>query len=260
MSSGSREILDPIDRVAPTVRPDRRAVMRQDWHHLTFLHWVVPAERLRPLVPAGLELDLFDGKAYVGLVPFTMTGVRPVGVPPVPLLSSFHETNLRTYVHVGGRDPGVWFFSLDAASRLAVIGARTWFHLPYYFARMSVTVSGRGGAAVPDSVAYASERRWPAPVPATCAVRCAPRGAPGLARLGTLEHFLAERYLLYASRRDRLYRGQVHHAPYPLQPAEISALGETTLAAAGLPHPDDPPLAHYARVVRVEVFPLQRVG
>ena len=97
--------ITPIDRLAPTVRPPR-AVMRQNWLQLLFLHWVVAPERLRPLVPAGLDLDLFEGRAYVGLVPFTMTGVRPVWAPAVPGLSSFHETNVRTYVHRAGRDPG----------------------------------------------------------------------------------------------------------------------------------------------------------
>src|SRR5215470_10299103 len=110
--------------------------MRQNWRELLFLHWEIRPDRVRRLVPPQLDLDLFEGTAYVGLVPFTMTGVRPVGLLPVPRLSRFHETNVRTYVHRAGRDPGVWFFSLDAANRLAVLGARIGFHLPYYHARM----------------------------------------------------------------------------------------------------------------------------
>src|SRR3954464_8579029 len=98
-----------IDRIAPTRRPDDWVVMRQRWAHLLFLHWEVPAESVRPLVPAGLDLDLFEGKAYVGLIPFTTTGVRPPGLPPVGGMSRAHEVNVRTYVHRGGRDPGVWF-------------------------------------------------------------------------------------------------------------------------------------------------------
>src|SRR5690606_7514720 len=125
------DVDDGIDRIAPSIRPDRLVVMHQIWRYVLFLHWSIPPERLRPLLPPGLELDLYRGEAYVGLVPFTMTGVRPVLTPSIPFVSSFHETNLRTYVHVEGRDPGVWFFSLDAASTLAVIGARAALSLPY---------------------------------------------------------------------------------------------------------------------------------
>src|SRR4051812_24259993 len=107
---------DPIDRLAPGRCPDRQPVMYQKWRSLLFLHWALPPEAVRPLLPAGLDLDVYQGSAYVGLVPFTMRGVRPVGLPAVPWLSNFHETNVRTYVHAGGRDPGVWFFSLDAAN------------------------------------------------------------------------------------------------------------------------------------------------
>ena len=248
--SASSIAVTPFDRLAPAVRPPQRAVMRQNWRHLLFLHWVVSSEQLRPLVPSRLDLDLFEGRAYVGLVPFTMTGVRPVWAPVVPGLSSFHETNVRTYVHRAGRDPGVWFFSLDAANPLAVALARTFFHLPYYYARMGLTLE-------PEAISYASRRIGA--TSATCAIRCSPRGAAAPAQAGTLEHFLAERYLLYAAHRGRLYRGQVHHTPYPLQGAAVSVLEETLLAAAGIERPDEAPLGHFARSVNVEVFPLTRV-
>ncbi|MGZ4809473.1 MAG: YqjF family protein, partial [Thermoanaerobaculia bacterium] len=114
------------------MKPDQQAVMRQDWHHLLFLHWEIPPSELQKMLPPGLTLDTFDGKAYVGLIPFTMTGVRPILTPPLPGISSFHEVNVRTYVHHEGRDPGVWFFSLDAANRIAVAVARRAFHLPYF--------------------------------------------------------------------------------------------------------------------------------
>ena len=251
-TSASSRSTDPIDRLAPRVRPPGRAAMRQDWSQLLFLHWSVAPEQLRPLVPAALDLDLFEGRAYVGLVPFTMTGVRPVWAPAVPGLSNFHETNVRTYVHRAGRDPGVWFFSLDAANPVAVALARTLFHLPYYHARMRLTQEG-------EAIAYASERLWPGPGPATCRVRCTPGGPVAPATLGSIDYFLAERYFVYASHRDRLYRGQVHHAPYPLQSAEVATIEETMVAAAGIGRPDEAPLAHFARGVRVEVFPLTRV-
>jgi uncharacterized protein len=259
MSTATPDPVASIDRVAPTRRPDRPAVMRQNWSHLLFLHWAVPVESLRPLLPPGLELDLHEGRAYVGLVPFTMTGVRPVGLPPVPPLSNFHETNVRTYVHVGGRDPGVWFFSLDAANRVAVLVARAWFHLPYHFARMSLTPQGTRSDGAPEALTYASERRWPGPVPARSAIQAAPRGPVTSPQVDTLEHFLAERYLLYAYRRGQLYRGQVHHTPYPLQTADVLALDETLIAATGLSRPGGPPLAHYAGGLSVEIFGLRRV-
>jgi uncharacterized protein len=250
---------DGTDRVAPTIRPDRRAVMRQDWHHLLFLHWSIPAEQLRPSLPTGLELDLYEGRAYVGLTPFTMTGVRPAWIPPIPFVSSFHETNVRTYVHAGGRDPGVWFFSLDASSTLAVIAARTLLGLPYRCAQIDMAFERAALQAAPV-IDYKLRRRWPGPTPASCAVRYAPRGPVSSAVLGSLEYFLVERYVLYNAARGQLYRGRIHHAPWPLQGADVPALDETLLAAAGIARPDEPPLAHYGREVRVEIFAAERVG
>ena len=248
-----------IDRLSPTIRPDRRVVMRQNWRLLSFLHWEVPPDRLRALLPTGLELDLFEGRAYVGLVPFTMTGVRPVGLPAWRPLSDFHETNVRIYVHHEGRDPGVWFFSLDAANPIAVALARAWFHLPYYHASMSVTREPTDPPTEPGVISYESERRKTFPIRANCAVRVRPMGPVAPARPGTLDHFLVERYILYASNRGRLYQGRVHHPPYPLQAGEVLALDESLLAAAGLSRPEEKPLVHFASGVDVEVFGLQRL-
>lgn len=239
-----------IDRMSATRRPAGPAVQRQSWHELLFLHWSVPVEALRPLVPPALEIDTYEGRAYVGLVPFTMTGVRPVWAPAVPGLSSFHEVNVRTYVHLEGREPGVWFLSLDASSRVAVLVARTAYHLPYRFARMSLTRGPQG------EVRYSSERRWPGPTPAACALRYWPSGPAAPAAEGSLDHFLAERYVLYAERRGRLLRGRVHHPPYPLQAAGFADLDESLLSAAGVQHGTERPLAHYARGVSVELFAL----
>jgi uncharacterized protein len=249
-----------IDRIGPTRQPRRWPVMRQSWRELLFLHWPVPPEAMRPLVPPQLELDLFDGAAYVGLVPFTMTGVRPVGLPSMPGLSSFHETNVRTYVHRDGRDPGVWFFSLDAANRVAVALARSWYHLPYYHARMFLE---REPAARPDDprpILYAGVRRRPDPRPASYLIRANPIGAGRPAQPGTLEHFLVERYILYALADDRLYQGRVHHHPYPLQGADILTLDESLLAAAGIRRPDSAPLGHFAAGVDVKVYALRRTA
>src|SRR5262249_60783837 len=137
------------------------------WRDLLFLHWAVPAEPLRALVPEQLDLDLFEGTAYVGLVPFSMTDVRPVGLPPIVGLSRFHETNVRTYVHRAGSDPGVWFFSLDAANRVAVALARRLYHLPYYFARMFLEREGGAHPEHPGPILYAGSRRRPDPRPAS---------------------------------------------------------------------------------------------
>jgi len=247
----------PIDRIAPTLRPPGLGVMRHRWARLLFLHWEVEAGPLARLLPPGLELDTFRGRAFVGLVPFTMTGIRPVLLPPVRGLSSFHEVNVRTYVHRGGRDPGVWFFSLDAANAAAVKLARWTYKLPYHFARMRMDPPD--GAADPGVITYESERLWPGPLPARCRIRYEPTGTPAPAEPGTIEHFLAERYILYASARGLLYTGQVHHTPYPLQAARLLDLDETLIAASGIMRPSTPPLAHYAREVRVRVYPLRSI-
>jgi uncharacterized protein len=246
-----------IDRLAPTQRPLQRAVMRQKWRDLLFIHWPVNPEVLRPLIPAQLELDLFEGTAYVGLVPFTMTGVRPVGLPAVAGLSSFHETNVRTYVRLADRDPGVWFFNLEASNSIAVRLARRLFHLPYHYARMFLEHECTACAGEPTTILYAGSRRWPGPLPASYSVRATPVGPVQPAAAGTLEHFLVERYILFTSWKGQLHQGRVHHTSYPLQSADILWLDETLLAAAGIERPKITPLAHFAGGVNVEVFPLR---
>jgi uncharacterized protein YqjF (DUF2071 family) len=235
-------------REAPAARP----VMRQIWRHLGFLHWPIDGATVARRLPPGLELDTFEGVAYLGLVPFTI----PLSRTPrlgLPLAPAFHEVNLRTYVHRGGRDPGVWFFSLDAASRLAVAGARAAYHLPYFHARMSMEVTGDA------TISYRS-RRPHARVAAELAAEYAPTGPAVPAAAGTREFFLAERYLLYAWDGEQLTSARVHHAPYPLQPAAASDIRETLTSAAGLPPPSGPaPLVHYAREVDVRIYRPRRV-
>lgn len=234
-----------------------RPAQRQGWRHLLFLHWEVEAELLRAFLPAGLELDTYQGRAFVGLVPFTMTGVRPAWGPALPWISHFHETNVRTYVKRGA-EAGVWFFSLDAANPLAVVGARALFSLPYFHASMRLEVDERPGE--PPVITYSSRRLPPGPRPATLSVRYRPTGAPAPATPGSLEHFLAERYSLFAQRFGAVRLGRVRHAPYPLQPAVVESWSEDLLKAAGLRRPDTPPLAHYARGVDVEVFALEKAA
>jgi hypothetical protein len=227
--------------------------MRQRWEKLLFLHWPVAPEMVQALLPSGLTVDTFGGRAYVGLVPFTMRGVRPVWSPSVPGLSHFHECNVRTYVHENGREPGVWFWSLDAANPLAVKIARGLWHLPYFHARMNLTEES-------GKISYSTTRTHRNAPGGECHVRYRPQGAPAPATPETLPYFLAERYILYAEKRNRLYKGRVHHVPYPLQEASVEKLTETLVQASGLPPShllSDTPLAHYAEGVNVEVFPLQ---
>lgn len=242
-----------IDRTLPA--PGGRLTMRPGWHHLLFLHWTIPAEVLRPLLPSGLELDLFDGRAYIGLVPFTMTRVRPHWLPILPwrrYYEDFHEINVRTYVHHEGRNPGVWFFSLDAANSLAVQAARAWYKLPYFRAAMTLDEGD-------EQIHYTSRRLWPQPLPANCDITYRPAGLPAPATPGSLDHFLIERYFLYSYARGNLYRGRVHHTPYPVQSAEVSSFEENLLAASGIVRPLDSPLAHYASGVETEIYTLERL-
>jgi hypothetical protein len=226
--------------------------MTQSWRELLFLHWEVSPEVLQPRLPPGLTLDTFEGRAYVGLVPFTMRDVRPLWSPPVPFLSHFHETNVRTYVHLGGESPGVWFFSLDAANPVAVQLARTLWKLPYFSAKMRLAIDDEGVRR------YSTERSGKPAVGAR--FRWKPEGEPTPAAPGTLAHFLCERYFLYAFDGRRLQRGQVHHRPYPLQRARLLHQESTLVAEAGIPISGPPALVHYAAGVDVEVFPLHCVG
>lgn len=251
------ETTDTIDRLRPGRRPKEPAVMHQRWSDLLFLHWPVPVECLRPLVPPALTIDTFEGEAFVGLVPFAVSGLRPPLLPPLPVLSRFDEVNVRTYVHLGGRDPGVWFFSLDASSLLAVQAARALYKLPYYAARIRFT--GRGSRSPDGFIEFACERSRKGSKAVGCTVRYRPTASATPAEPGTLEHFLIERYVLYAESKGSLYRARVHHLPYPVQPAEVEGLRDSLVAAAGLPGPDSPPLAHYAAGVEVEVFPPKQI-
>ncbi len=246
-----------MDRLAPARRPDDRPAGFQRWRTLAFLHWEVPVEAVTALLPEGLEVDTFEGRAYVGVVPFTMRDVSPWWSPSVPGVSNFHELNVRTYVHAGGR-PGVWFFSLDAASSIAVLAARTGWHLPYHRASMSLEEED-------GEVRYRSRRLWPAPKPADLAVRYRVGEPLGEAVPGTFEHFLGGRCLLFASSKlspppgavAPLMSGQVHHHPYPLCRAEVSEVTESVVAACGLPASSGPPHALYSPGVDVDVFALK---
>jgi len=219
--------------------------MQQTWHDLLFAHWPLPSDALRSLVPPQLPLDTYNGQRWVGIVPFWMSGVRPRGIPAIPGLSQFPELNVRTYVTLGGK-PGVYFFSLDAASHLAVWGARSFFHLPYFYADMRVEFTG-------DEVAYRSARRRS---DAELHARYAPQSPTRFGAPGTLEHWLTERYCLYTVHRDNIYRCEIHHAPWPLQDGSAQISINTTAAAAGIQLPDTPPLLHFSKRQEVLIWPL----
>jgi uncharacterized protein YqjF (DUF2071 family) len=223
--------------------------MTMSWLDLAFLHWRFPPQVVRPHLPAGLELDCFDGSAWVGVVPFRMARVGPRGFDRVPGVSRFAELNVRTYARAG-RYRGVWFFSLDAESRLAVTGARALFHLPYFHARM--TCEARG-----PEIVYTSERRDRRGAPCRFRARYRPVQPVDPAARSALELWLTERYCLFAAdRHGRVHVGEVHHPRWPLERGEAEVIVNSTLEAAGLPAPADPPLVHFARELDVLAWPL----
>lgn len=214
-------------------------VMAQSWHDLLFAHWPVPREQLQRQIPDALEVDTWEGQAWVGVVPFRMSGVRLRGTPGVAGLSAFPELNVRTYVTAEDK-PGVWFFSLDAANAIAVAVARRWFHLPYYRARMSC--KGR------KWVEYASKRTHRGARTAELQAHYQAVGETFVPHAGSLEYFLTERYCLYAADgKGRIYRGEIHHGPWTLQPAEAELNVNTMAAAAGIVLPQSEPLLHFAK-------------
>lgn len=247
--------MDLSERLRPTHRPDRPSIGRQRWQQLCFVHWRVPAKTLQPLIPASLEIDTFDGDAWLGLVPFYMSHVRPRWSPAIPWISNFCETNLRTYVHRNGREPGVWFFSLDAARLLPVLIARKIWKLNYYWAKMKIDRKQ-------DVIQYTSQRYSnpsPASVQLTVEVETDRLPTPSNGYEESLEFFLAERYLLYTKSEKGMMQGQVHHQPYPLTRAKIKALRESISNAAGCPMVELPDHVLFSEGVDVEIFPLKRI-
>ena len=197
-------------RLACRERPAGRPALRMRWEDLLFLHWAWDATVIQKTLPEGLQVDVFEGRAWLGVVPFFMRRVHPLGLPCVPWLSDFLELNVRTYVHDAKGTPGVWFYSLACDQPVAVEIARRFFHLNYVHARMKAE---RGE----KEVVYSSRRQAQ-----TSAYRYAADGPPAEAQPGTLEFFLLERYVLFSTGRDgHIYSGRVHHAPYQFAPARV---------------------------------------
>ena len=226
--------------------PARGWIMGQTWEELLFAHWRVPADVLREHVPDGLEVDEFDGNAWLGVTPFRVTGLRGRGLLPLPYLSSFLELNVRTYVRAEEK-PGIWFFSLDASSRVAVEAARRTYKLPYFQARMSATKRGEWIEYDCSRIAEAGR---------VFSGRYRPNGAVFHPEPGSLEWFLTERYCLYTTDGGRLARAEIHHEPWPLQPAEA----EIDLASVSPLEPQGDPLVHFSRRQDVVIWPLEPVG
>ena len=214
------------------------------------MHWRVKENVLRPHVPKSLQIDTYGDSAWIGITPFTMWDIRafPPYVPPVPGLDSMEELNVRTYVHYNGV-PGVWFFSLDANSRAAVLGARTFFHLPYYHA--DIKMEGK------LKIKYRLKRRDdpPAAFKADWTVgKALPKSQPG-----SREFFLTERYILYTEFEGELYRGRIHHEPWELYEAELTNFGSTMLDPKQIPQPTTHPILHHAEKVSVDIWALESV-
>jgi uncharacterized protein YqjF (DUF2071 family) len=230
----------------PWPPPKRPWVMVQVWRDLLFAHWNLPPAAIRGLVPEQLELDTFEGSAWLSITPFHMSA-RLRGLPPFPGMLDFPELNCRTYVTAQGK-PGIYFFSLDTANRAAVWGARTFYHLPYFHARMQIEKKN-------DSISYSSKRGE-----AVWRGTYSPTSHPQRAQPGSRDYFLAERYCLYTIWQGRTYRGEIHHVPWPLQEARVRIEENSIARAAGIQLSNSPSAVSFARELKVLIWPLERVS
>jgi len=241
--------------------------MSQSWDHLLFAHWVVPFNKLRAVVPPQLELDSYEGNCYVGVVPFAMRDVRPRYSPSVPWLSNFLELNLRTYVKdprmiitqtVPGATPrdvhkgdgGVYFFSLDCSNPVAVEIACKLYHLPYYNALMGMRLEG-------EIVHYESVRRHAGSAQIRFKGSYKPAGPVTYSQPGSLEAFLTERYCLLLTHNGVIYRGDIHHKPWPLQAAEAEIEINMLGASYGFDFQSTAPILHYSKHIETIEWPLR---
>jgi len=255
-------ILNPptlADRLALRERPSGSPLMHQQWGDLLFMHWPVPAEVIQPYLPPRLRVDTHDGQAWLAIVPFRMWDVRSRVTPPVPGVREFLELNVRTYVHLDGV-PGVWFFSLDATNALAVWAARTFFHLPYFRARLSLE------RPAPDQLRYVGHRVHNGAPDAHFTATWQLGAALPPVEPGSLTFFLTERYCLYAAaggaapgQGERLYRGRIAHAPWPLREIELLNFQSDLIEQHGLPVPVGAPVLHAGGPLSVDLWQLRRV-
>lgn len=244
--------LDPepaLPSVFPTCPyPVRWPIQLHRWEQLTFLHWHFDPADVQRLLPDGLEVETWDGRAWVGLVPFNMTAYLPYGLPPAPWISHFPETNVRTYVRGPDGRTGVWFFSLDAARLAAVVTARVGYHLPYFWAKMQVSLVG-------PVITYRSRRWWPGPFGASLDAAIEIGEPFEEHELSDRDHWLTGRWILSSvSGRKRIRHAFADHPPWALHHARVLHVDDGLLAAAGLPPADDPePVVHYSPGVPVRI-------
>ncbi|PHS17664.1 MAG: hypothetical protein COA78_02765 [Blastopirellula sp.] len=231
----------------PWPLPKTAWAWRQSWVDLAFAHWPVDVEQIRPLIPAKLEIDTFDGTAWIGLVPFRMSGVMRRPLPDMPWVSAFPELNVRTYVTYRNK-PGVWFFSLDAPNPLAIWAAKKWFHLPYYRSTISIRQNG-------DQYQYNSQRSGNEKTPANFKATYGPTSDVYHSKPGTLEHWLTERYCLYAQAPSGVIScTEVHHPPWPLQKCEMQIEENSLCESIGLKLDEPPHALHFSQGVDTVVW------
>ncbi|HKO98042.1 MAG TPA: DUF2071 domain-containing protein [Pyrinomonadaceae bacterium] len=240
-----------IDRLSIRERPEGFPLMHQSWGKLLFMHWPIDASILRSQIPKQLEIDTFDGSAWIGVIPFTMWGIRASFLPAIPGTDAFHELNVRTYVHLNGV-PGVWFFSLDAANSMAVWAARQFYHLPYFNAEMSLEQNA-------ETISYSSVRQDDNGPTADFAATWSIGNHLPTADPESLEFFLTERYCLYSENEGQLYRALIHHQPWPLQEASVSQFASTMTESLGVKTPQEKARLLYAEAIDVEIWPLKKV-
>ncbi len=227
-------------------------VMQQTWKNLLFAHYPISPDILRPLVPSCFELDTFQGSAWVSVVPFTMSKIRMRYLSKLPLTADFAELNVRTYVRFANK-PGVYFFSLDANSKLAVMTGNQFYHLPYYHADMSIHQKG-------EWTHYASKRTDPRVNSGLFSGQYRPIGDVFKAEPGTIEHWLTERYILYVTNRNYVYEGNILHQPWPLQQASLVVKENSVAQSLGIPIEDPPSHLHYCKELQVVAWLLKKVG
>jgi len=256
-----REILDKTSH-RPWPLPTGHWAMSQRWNDLLFAHWPMRIAEIEQLLPDELEADVFQGSAWLGVVPFWMDKIQLRGLPPIPGARQFPELNLRTYV----RDrrtgtPGVYFFSLDAGNLLAVMVARGFFHLPYYWAQMSMKPLKFGSRGEREFAFYSRRLLSRRPVRFAARYRgLGPTFKLAQSRPGTIEYFLTERYCLFSGdSMGRLVRANIHHVPWPLEQAEAEIQYNDLPEHVGLRLPDTKPLLHYSRHLAVYVWPAELV-